>query len=197
MPIAPDYQLANERLYIRPLQPADAPALHTAAQSLPATPAHLIIFMDRLKSTVDAAEQFILAGQQTAALGVRYQLGVFQADGGNLIGNINVDVHAVLGVNLGYWCAADMQNKGFMTDALYALTDHLCHQPEIQRVEVQVTAENTPSRRVLEKNGFQFEGTRRNGAVLNGQVLDMHIYAHTPQSWDSFKTMQKAGLTGI
>lgn len=36
---------------------------------------------------------------------------------------------------------------------------------------------NTASCRVLEKAGFQYEGTLRKHAVKNGQVFDMKLYS--------------------
>ena len=40
-------------------------------------------------------------------------------------------------------------------------------------------AYNAASCRVLEKNGFVYEGTLRHNAVKNGAVLDMKMYALT------------------
>lgn len=36
---------------------------------------------------------------------------------------------------------------------------------------------NAASCRVLEKAGFQYEGTLRNNAVKNGEVIDMKMYS--------------------
>ncbi len=38
-------------------------------------------------------------------------------------------------------------------------------------------AQNMRSCRVLEKAGFQYEGTLHNHAVKNGRILDMKMYA--------------------
>ena len=38
-------------------------------------------------------------------------------------------------------------------------------------------AYNIGSCRVLEKAGFQYEGTLRNNAVKNGKVIDMKMYS--------------------
>ena len=38
-------------------------------------------------------------------------------------------------------------------------------------------AYNTASCHVLEKAGFQLEGTLRSNAVKNGRILDMRLYA--------------------
>ncbi len=188
--------LTTARLTLKPLAEADAPALCAAAQTLDLGNRQDISYIVQLQQPTNAA-QFINTGQQTAALGVRYQLGVFQHGNAALVGNINIDAHAMLGLSLGYWCATTYQGHGYMTEVLNALTPHLLQQDTVQRVEAQISALNTPSRRLLEKLGFQYEGTRRNGAYIDGQTLDMHIYAHTPQSWDSYVKMQKAGLAGL
>ena len=45
------------------------------------------------------------------------------------------------------------------------------------RIYAEPFAHNTASCRVLEKAGFQYEGTLRSNAVKNGQVMDMRIYS--------------------
>ena len=43
-------------------------------------------------------------------------------------------------------------------------------------------ANNAASCRVLEKAGFQYEGTLRKNAIKNGEVLDMKMYAMTREN---------------
>lgn len=50
-------------------------------------------------------------------------------------------------------------------------------QGNIHRQTAEPFAYNTASCRVLEKAGFQYEGTLRNNAVKNGRVIDMRMYA--------------------
>ena len=45
------------------------------------------------------------------------------------------------------------------------------------RIYAEPFAYNIGSQRVLEKAGFQYEGTLRRNAVKNGKVLDMKMYA--------------------
>ena len=48
---------------------------------------------------------------------------------------------------------------------------------DILRIYAEPFAYNTASCRVLEKAGFQYEGTLRNNAVKNGKVIDMKMYS--------------------
>lgn len=48
---------------------------------------------------------------------------------------------------------------------------------DIIRIYAEPFAYNTASCRVLEKSGFQYEGTLRKNAVKNGKVLDMKLYS--------------------
>ena len=48
---------------------------------------------------------------------------------------------------------------------------------DILRIYAEPFARNAASCRVLEKAGFQLEGTLRKNAVKNGEVLDMKLYA--------------------
>ena len=48
---------------------------------------------------------------------------------------------------------------------------------DIIRIYAEPFAYNAASCRVLEKAGFQYEGTLRNNAIKNGKVIDMKLYA--------------------
>ena len=48
---------------------------------------------------------------------------------------------------------------------------------DILRIFAEPFAGNAASCRVLEKAGFQYEGTLRSNAVKNGRVVDMKLYA--------------------
>lgn len=47
---------------------------------------------------------------------------------------------------------------------------------DIIRIYAEPFAYNAASCRVLEKAGFQYEGTLRNNAVKNGKVIDIKMY---------------------
>lgn len=78
---------------------------------------------------------------------------------------------------MGYYLAEEYWGKGIATEAVKQLTDHVFNQTDIMRIFAEPFSTNRGSCRVLEKSGFQFEGTLRKNAVKNGEIKDMQMYA--------------------
>ena len=78
---------------------------------------------------------------------------------------------------LGYYIAEECWGKGIMTDAVKQICEYVFKNSDILRIYAEPFAYNTGSCRVLEKAGFQYEGTLRNNAVKNGKVIDMKMYS--------------------
>lgn len=78
---------------------------------------------------------------------------------------------------LGYYLAEDCWGRGIMTDAVRRLCAHVFSTTDVLRIYAVVFADNPASCRVLEKAGFQCEGTLRRSAVKNGRILDLRLYA--------------------
>lgn len=78
---------------------------------------------------------------------------------------------------MGYYLAEDYWGKGIATEAVKQLADHVFNQTDIMRIFAEPFSTNRGSCRVLEKSGFQFEGTLRKNAVKNGEIKDMQMYA--------------------
>ncbi|WP_434311711.1 GNAT family N-acetyltransferase [Hominifimenecus sp. rT4P-3] len=78
---------------------------------------------------------------------------------------------------MGYYIAEPYWNKGLATKAVGEICKYVFEQTDIIRIFAEPFSYNTASCRVLEKNGFQYEGTLRSNAVKNGKVLDMKLYA--------------------
>ncbi|WP_205509876.1 GNAT family N-acetyltransferase [Longitalea arenae] len=58
-------------------------------------------------------------------------------------------------VEIGYGTMPVMQNKGYMTEAVKGLLQWAASRPDIAAVLAETRADNKPSIRVLEKNGFE------------------------------------------
>lgn len=99
---------------------------------------------------------------------------------GKVIGSIgafrqeNIHKHTA---ELGYYIAEDHWGKGIMTEAVKQLCDYVFSHTDMIRIYAEPFAYNIGSQRVLEKAGFQYEGTLRNNAVKNGKILDMKMYS--------------------
>lgn len=69
---------------------------------------------------------------------------------------------------MGYYIAEEFWGKGLGASAVRQICEYIFAEP---------FAYNIASCRILEKSGFQYEGTLRSNAVKNGQVLDMKMYS--------------------
>lgn len=97
-----------------------------------------------------------------------------------VIGSISVfrqeNIHRRTG-ELGYYIAENYWGKGIMTEAIKQICEYVFKNSDIIRIYAEPFAYNTGSCRVLEKVGFQFEGTLKCNAVKNDKIIDMKMYA--------------------
>ena len=78
---------------------------------------------------------------------------------------------------LGYYIAEEYWGKGIMTEAVKQICEYVFAKSDIIRIYAEPFAYNIASCRVLEKAGFQYEGTLRSNAVKNSKVIDMKMYS--------------------
>ena len=78
---------------------------------------------------------------------------------------------------VGYWLGQRFWNRGIASAALSAFLEYIWETFDVQRLEAEVFSWNPASARVLEKNGFELEGTRRKAIFKDGQLIDSWLYA--------------------
>ena len=78
---------------------------------------------------------------------------------------------------LGYILHPDYRGKGFTTEAVKLLVDHLFKTKYIVRIQAECSSKNIASVRVLEKVGFVYEGLKRKAALIQGEYMDGAIYS--------------------
>lgn len=78
---------------------------------------------------------------------------------------------------IGYWLAKSWWGRGIMTAAVRAACEHAIARWQLVRITAHVFESNVASARVLEKNGFQFEGILRKHYLKDGCFLDSRLYA--------------------
>ena len=127
--------------------------------------------------TIKDAEDFIRA-MLTSDKETTFPFAI--AYGDKAIGSIGIfrkdNVHRRT-AELGYYIGEPYWGKGVTTEAIKQICDYIFTNTDIIRIFAEPYAHNDASCRVLEKAGFQFEGTLRQNAVKNGQLLDMKMYA--------------------
>lgn len=83
-------------------------------------------------------------------------------------------------LNEAYW------NQGLMTEAVGAMIRYLFMDPGTELIAMDHFADNYGSQRVIEKNGFQYEGTMRQKIRLfNGEVKDCLCYSLTRAEFEA------------
>lgn len=99
---------------------------------------------------------------------------------GKAIGSIGVfrqgNIHRQT-AEMGYYIAEKYWGKGIMTEAIKQTCQYVFNKSDIIRIYAEPFAHNAASCRVLEKAGFQYEGTLRKNAIKNGKVIDMKMYS--------------------
>jgi ribosomal-protein-serine acetyltransferase len=85
--------------------------------------------------------------------------------------------------HIGYWLAKDAQGKGLMTRSTRALIDFLFNEMKLNRVQINCNVENTKSRAVPERLGFELEGIHRQVEFFDNHYGDWAIYAMLREDW--------------
>lgn len=127
--------------------------------------------------TVKDAELFIssmLAADQTKTFAFAItvndmavgSIGVFRCD----------NIHSKT-AEMGYYIGEQYWGNGLATCAVKQICNYIFEQTDIIRIYSEPFSTNKASCHVLEKAGFQFEGTLHSNAVKNGKILDMKMYA--------------------
>ena len=115
---------------------------------------------------------------QSAFAGTQYPFAI--TVDGKVIGSLGVfrngNVHR-LTAEMGYFIAEAYWGKGIMTEAVSQACAFIFKYTDILRIYAEPYAFNKASCRVLEKAGFQLEGTLRQNAQKNGRIVDMLMYA--------------------
>ncbi len=101
---------------------------------------------------------------------------------GEAVGGIGfermTDVHRMT-VEVGYWIGEPFWGRGIASDALAKAVDYAFGTLSIERIQATAFAGNVASTRVLEKNGFEFEGRLKNYVLKDDRLLDALMYART------------------
>lgn len=78
----------------------------------------------------------------------------------------------------GYWLGKPFTRKGYMSEALRALVHHAFTELDLSRIESACLPENAPSRGVLERCGYKYEGVAQSYLQINGRWRNHVLYAN-------------------
>lgn len=103
---------------------------------------------------------------------------VKERESGAILGSLGA--HARLGpaaIELGYWLGKEAEGRGFMSEAVAAMTRCLLGYEEIARVVIRADPENVRSWRVPQRVGYTREGVLRNVRFENGAWRDSESWS--------------------
>ena len=175
--------LHTARLRLRPFNDSDANALFAMHSN-----AYVLRYWDappwneRLR-----AERFITACRQIAEAGTGTRLAVDRVSDGAFIGwcsltRWNPDYRSA---SMGYCFDDAAWGHGYATEAARALLQWAFDTLEMNRVQAETDTRNAASARVLEKLGFEREGTLREDCVVNGDVSDSWVCGLIRREWQA------------
>lgn len=96
---------------------------------------------------------------------------------GELIGGVGlIGVSTGEKAEIGYWLAQPYWGQAIMTDVVRRLCSHAFDHYDLQRIYAQAYATNPASARVLEKAGFELEGTLRSHFFRDGKSCDVLFF---------------------
>lgn len=175
--MAPPETLTTERLQLRKPREEDAPLIFDAYARDPEVVRYLTFLPHReLSDTNEAVERFL----ENWRTGKSYCWLIFRRDREELVGAISAREDQ--GINLGYCLARPFWGKGFMSEAVNAITQWAFSYPATFRVWAVCDCENQASARLLERNGFHREGVLRKWSLhpnVSDIPRDCYCYAKT------------------
>jgi ribosomal-protein-alanine N-acetyltransferase len=108
---------------------------------------------------------------------------------GSRIGFIGTHVFGVL--EIGYVMIPAERRKGYCTEAAKIMVDYLFMSKDIVRIQAATNSENKASQKILEKAGFQREGTQRKGIFVYGKWTDLYLYGILREEWKEPKILTR------
>lgn len=175
--------LVGDKIYLRPLEKADAAVLTPWFNDLEVT-RHL---RRSIPMNLAAEEDFIeglYKNEQTLVLGIAAR------SDDRLIGvaglhDVNARCrHAQFGIAIG---DKSCWNKGHGTEASHLMVRHAFEVMNLNRVWLHVHADNPRGIRAYEKAGFRREGTLRQEFFVDGRYVDTIVMAVLRDEWTGVK----------
>jgi ribosomal-protein-alanine N-acetyltransferase len=118
--------------------------------------------------------------QRSVTSGTAMPLFLERREDGALIGAITLD-NIRRGPSqagtLGYWTGEPFARNGYMREAILAIVHYAFVQLDLSRIEAACLPENKPSRGVLERCTFKYEGVAQSYLQIGGRWRTHVLYA--------------------
>ena len=96
---------------------------------------------------------------------------------GEAIGGVGIDHIDGYKGEVGYWIGSRFRNKGIITEAVKLVTNFGFKKLKLTRIYARIFSKNTASIKVMEKNGYKFEGRMIKAFLKDKKFMDVLMYA--------------------
>lgn len=173
------------RCLLRPVYLEDAPAilqLYSNPEVLRFTEHHTPL------TRIDDAIHSIHFYRRGYVEGWMYHWGIVLKDTKQLIGttglhHVNRDHNFC---SIGYEIDSPYWNRGLSTEVVKALTQYGFEHFQLNRIEAELIPQNIASARVVQKNGYRYEATRRQRLRKRHTFHDIDVYSILRQEWEDY-----------
>ena len=179
----PIQSLSTARLRIDPLVMEDAEgflALYGDPGVMKYLPVPPLANIEAARSLLETYVERIAAGEQ-------FRWAIRTRDDDAIIGALKLDTPNDAGraAEIGYMLVRDAWGKGYATEAMRALIHHAFTVLNRHYLEALIYADNTASRRLVERLGFKLEGYFREHewSEEEGRFLDDCVYTLLEQEY--------------
>lgn len=188
MPPFPPFTLTTERLTVRWLTAADAPALFTIFSD----PTVMRYWSSPPLTELSQAERMVRNIQEGYASGDFLQLGLERRATPGVIGTCTLFALTFPSrrAEIGYALGRAFWGQGYVTEALRALITYAFTTLNLNRLEADIDPRNNASARVLERLGFHSEGYLRERWIVGDEISDSALYGLLRREWGQDKNLE-------
>jgi RimJ/RimL family protein N-acetyltransferase len=99
-------------------------------------------------------------------------------------------------LEIGYSLVPTERGKGYCSEAVKIMVDYLFLSKDVVRIQAHTDVRNAASQKVLEKAGFQREGTMRKPGFMRGEWIDAYLYSILREEWKEPEILTKTPKKG-
>jgi [ribosomal protein S5]-alanine N-acetyltransferase len=173
--------LTTEHLHLRQIRPTDAEAFFAIKSDREV----MDFYGDETHQTIEETQTLIEQIQTSYKKQEALFWGITRKGDDTLIGScafiaFNRDFqHA----EIGYELVRASWRQGITAEAIAAILTYGFAELELHRIEAVTNPRNTPSKHLLLKLGFTYEGNLRQRFLLRGQFLDAQYFGILKDEW--------------
>lgn len=166
-------QIETERLFMRPYDITDIPAVQNLANDKAIAETTFIPY----PYTVEKVEEWINSHSELIKNGDVYPLAVMLKNENQLIGTMTIRIDKVHNKGeLAYWIGKDFWGQGFATEMAKAMLAFGFNELNLNRIWAPVMKKNIASAKVMQKIGLSYEGTLKEDVLRWGNYEDVEVY---------------------